>query len=194
MSWIARDSIYAFFREMRRGYKAVITQSYTEANVKNGVQFSYSSYIPALPTSGVVEYVLSVGSKPLAMKGRTFQYDGLGVKVEVFEAPDITGGTATGAVRGLNSMNQAVSEVQVLTGMTVNSDGTPFTSERHYLGDSGVGNAIATTVSEEIFGLETIYKPNTNFLVRVTSLDATDTQRLASYVTWYEGDFDLPSD
>lgn len=192
MIW-PKNSVYEFFRMMKIGLKAVITQSYTEANVKNGVQFGHSTFVPVLGSEATIEFALVTGSKPIAMKGRIFQYDGLGMLVEVFKDCTISGGTPSEPLN-LNSKSDNTSEVRIVSGFTNPTYGDVFIGERAYLGDSTVGNGITTTVSSEIFGLETIYKENTTFIIRVTSIDATSPQRLSSYMSYYEGDFDLPDD
>ena len=190
MIW-PKNSIYEFFRMMKRGLKAVITQSYTEANVKNGVQFAQSNFVPALGSSAIVEFALVTGSKPISMKGRVFQYDGEGVSVEVFTDCSITGGTPS-TPYNLNDRSDNETETRLVSGFTSPVYGDSFIGERAYLGSSQQGNRVITTVSEEVFGLETIYKENTTYIIRVTSIDGSDTQRLSSYFTYYEGDFDLP--
>lgn len=192
MSFISKESIYAFFREMRKGRKALVTQSYTEANVKNGVQFQYSDYDPALAASGVKNYIFTTGAKPVAMKGRTLMYDGLGVKIEVMASPDFTGGTLE-SVHGFNAINQEASTAQITKDPTLNDLGVPALPARYYIGSNAGGSRTAAVTAEEAFGLETILAPNTTYLIQITSLDTSDTQRLSMFYTWYEGDFDLPS-
>ncbi|WAI96221.1 hypothetical protein [Vibrio phage vB_VhaP_PG11] len=187
----AKGTIFSFFKEMEKGQRAVITQSYTEANVKNGVQFQYASYVDALAASGIVDYVITTGNKPLAMKGRSISFDGNGVKADVYVAPTYSGGSVD-PVYGMNAINQEATTVQILTGATVTAPGTQGMPGRHYLGSDPGGARTAVITSGEVFGLETILAPNTTYLLRFTSLDTTDTQRLSLYFTWYEGGLDMP--
>lgn len=179
------------FEAAFRGLRAVTTQSYVEANVKNGCQFAFSSYEPALAASGVIELFMVTGSKPVVLKGRTFNFDGEGIFVETFTGATYTGGTPVD-LYPTNDINQNEAEFQLIGGATVDTEGAIFISPRTYIGSEQPNNRSVSTASQEAFGIETVFAPNTTYLFRITSIDATEAQRFVSYTTWYEGELDLP--
>lgn len=180
--------------ELFIGIRAMTTQNYVEANVKNGVQWEVSTLNTAFPTSAQppVDYVVLTGAKPIAIKGRVFTCTGLGLTTTIYADPVYTGGVNV-PYFNLNFRNPAVGLAQIIGGPTlaVSSVGTQKSTPRHLVGSSQPGVSALATHGQEIVGLENILAPNTAYLFRTASLD-TEVQIVSSYNTWYEGDLDLP--
>lgn len=173
------------------GLRAMITQSYTEANSKLGVQYEVGIYNPSLGVSGISYFILKTGSSPLSLKGRRIEFDGLGLQSTVFESPTFTGGSPV-QIFNVNHKNPITGEAIVLAAPSVTDEGTQVQAVKTYLGASLNGNQIQVESGQDAEGLEYIYKENTEYLFKLESIDTVDPQRVNSFATWYEGEFDLP--
>lgn len=171
-----------------RGLRALVTQSYTEANVKNGVQFEASGYNAAVAAGGNFDVEFNTGSKPVIIKDRQIAFTGTGITVNVYETPTTSAGTA-GTVYNLNRINPVAATVSFKTAPTVTGTGTQVGTTNYGIGGSGVGQTVVSAFSSQ--GAERILKPNTKYLLRITNNDAA-AQKIAAYLTWYEGGTDLP--
>lgn len=172
------------------GLRALVVQNYTEANVKNGLQFEMSGNNDAVAAGGNVDIVFTVGSKPVIVKERIVAFTGTKITAQVFEAPTVTGGTGTTVVvYNLNRISPAATTVSALLGQTVTNNGTKVGADTVAYGGSGVGQSVVSTFAAQ--GAERILKPNTKYLLRITNGDAA-AQKIAVYATWYEGTPDLP--
>ncbi len=173
------------------GQRAITTQSYTEANVKLGVQYELSNYEPEFSGTSTSDFIIITGSNPILIKGLLWQFDGLGFVSQLFSNPTYTGGIPL-TYFNKNTRNPVTGTIQFLGGAVVSSAGTPLSAARTILGSSGTGNSIVTTTqTQEPDGIETLLSENSVFLLRRTSID-TDAQRVSTYATWYEGMTDLP--
>ncbi len=171
------------------GNRAITAQSYTEANVKNGVQYEVSALNSAVAAAGNVDVIFITGSKPVIVKARQLTFNGLAAVARVYRAPTYTGGTPI-STYNLNDRNPVASTVTVLTGATVTAVGTEFGAPTYMLGTTaGVGQAVTTTFS--VAGQERILRPNTTYMLRLTNTSANP-QDFTSYLSWYEGGTDLP--
>ena len=168
------------------GIRAMTVQGYVEANVKLGVQFEASALFN-IGASGTSDTVFLTGSKPVSLKGRKISYDGAGVTASIFEAPTYTGGSSA-AYQNANAINPAVGESQIIVGATLSADGDLIFSPVHSLGSTSFFGGDAQISQIEA---EHILQPNTAYLLRLESLDGA-AQRVASHLSWYEGDLDLP--
>lgn len=170
------------------GVRGLVTQSYTEANSKNGLQFEYSSLGLAILAGATSNAILKTGAKPVIIKAREVRFTGIGITAQVFEAPAYTGGAAQ-PIFNLSRINPVATTAQVLTGATITADGTEIAAPTYGVGSSGLG--ISTVSTYSVQGAERILKANTSYLLRVTNRDAV-TATIATYATWYEGTPDLP--
>lgn len=168
------------------GTRALTIQGYVEANVKNGVQHEGSTLL-TIAGLAANDTIFLTGSLPVALKGRIISYTGGGVTGEIFEAPAYTGGTSA-AYQNPNAITQVAGLSQIIVGATVTDDGTLKFAPTHSLGNQSNQGKGATDTG--IVG-ERILKPNTAYLLRLTSLD-TQSQSVASFLSWYEGELDLP--
>ena len=168
------------------GTRAITVQSYVEANVKNGVQHE-GSVLLNLAGSGISDTIFLTGSKKVALKGRKISYDGAGVTASIFEAPTYTGGS-NAVTQNANSINPVAVESSIVVGSSITADGALIFAPVHSLGGTSFfgGDAQISQIESEH-----ILKPNTAYLLRIESLD-TGAQRVASHLSWYEGELDLP--
>jgi len=169
-----------------KGTRAMTVQGYVEANVKLGVQFE-GSVLLNLVSNGIRDTIFLTGNKAVALKGRKVSYDGAGVTASIYEAPSYTGGS-TATYQNANAINPAVGESQIIVGASVTSYGSLIFAPVHSLGSTSFfgGDAQISLIESEH-----ILQPNTAYLLRIESLDGA-AQRVASHLSWYEGELDLP--
>lgn len=168
------------------GLRAMTVQDYVEANVKNGVQHEGSTLL-AVTGGGSNDTIFLTGSLPVSLKGRKIAYSGLGVSAFIYKDPAYTGGTSIG-YQNANSINPVTGLSQIIVGATVTNDGDLSFAPVHSLGNAsnqGKGAVVSAIESEHILA------PNTAYLLRLTNLDPQQ-QQVASHLSWYEGELDLP--
>lgn len=185
---VARDAWPNVPKGLYSGTRAVTQQSYTEANVKNGVQFEVSSPHATLAAGASQDVIFITGDVPVLIKGRFLKFNGVLLSTNVYRAPTYTGGTPV-TVYNLNDRFPVPSTVQVLSGPTVSNVGTQFGATTYDLGSTGLGNEQLSVYSTP--GVERVLRPNTTYLLRITNLDG-DSQIVTSSLTWYEGETDFP--
>jgi hypothetical protein len=171
------------------GTRALTAQSYTEANVKNGVQFEASALVAALAAGATVDTIFITGLKPVIVKARQLAFDGKGLTARVYRGPTYTGGTPV-PIYNLNEINPVASTVQALSGAAVSAAGVEFGAPTFAIGSDLQGQSVQGAYS--VAGQERLLAPSTTYLLRLTSTDPTDAQRVSTYLTWYEGRPDLP--
>lgn len=177
-----------WFYKMIRGERAFITQSYAEANAKNGTSFEFSGYFSA--SSGeVFSAVLTTGDLPVIFKDRTFGYSGEAIKVDFYKNPTWSGGVdATANIINTNDINPATTTVTMTQGVTVTDQGSKLAATIWLLGgdkNNSSGNAGTILPSEYVLA------PNTEYLLTVESLD-NSSQNITVHNGWFEGWPDLP--
>ena len=169
------------------GTRAIITQNYTEANIKLGFQHEWSNLILGLAGGGNSNTIFVTGALPTILKSTRIGYTGDGLTAYIYETPSYTGG-ASSPIQNPNAINPVATLNQILTGATITAPGTLIFSPEHSLGSTsqqGKGSA-----AREV-GQEKILKPNTTYLFRITSLD-NQVQDVTTALSWYEGALDLP--
>lgn len=170
------------------GFAAMIIQNYTEANVKNGVQYEFSGDNLALANLGTIDTIFTTGANPVVIKGRTVKFNGSHLTTRVYRAPTYTGG-AIAPYFNLNDRNPVSGSATIRTGAAVSAPGTEFGAPTFDVGSVGQGNSSLSTFS--VFGIERLLAPNTAYLQRITN-DSGATQEVSSYLTWYDGGVDFP--
>lgn len=171
-----------------RGLRALVTQSYTEANVKNGLQFEASGYNAAVAAGASFDIEFQTGTKPVIIKDRQVAFTGAGITINAYEAPTTSAGTA-GTVYNPNRRNPIAATASYKTAPTVTAPGSQFGATTYGFGGTGVGPSSVSAFATP--GMERVLKPNTRYLLRITNNDAA-AQKIAVYITWYEGTPDLP--
>lgn len=171
-----------------RGLRALVTSSYVEANVKNGLQFEASEHNAAVAAGANFDIEFQTGTKPVIIKDRQVAFTGTGITINVYEVPTTSAGTA-GTVYNLNRRNPVTATASYKIAPTVTATGTQVGATAYGLGGTGAGPSRVSAFAT--FGVERVLKPSTKYLLRITNNDA-GAQRIAAYITWYEGTPDLP--
>lgn len=174
------------------GDRAMMIQSYNEANVKRGLQFFTRI---AWPTSSPIangpaaarKIRFATGAKPVLFKGRVFDYIGEELTIQLYESPTgVTGGTAV-TPRNFNRINPAASTVQITRDVTTVTDGVTIDDLEYFFGSTNAPQRQASSIPA---GRERVLKPNTVYLIVITSV--VGTARAQYFGDWFEGDPDLP--
>lgn len=169
------------------GLRAVNVQTYTESNSKLGLQHEGSTLLTDVPSLAKNDTIFLTGALPVSLKGRIIGFTGVGVIAEIFETPTYTGGVSA-PYQNASAINPVAGLSEIIVGANVTADGVLKFAPDHLIGNlSNQGKGTASTV----VGQEKILKPDTAYLFRLTSLD-TQPQDIASLLTWYEGELDLP--
>lgn len=167
------------------GTSSITVEGFVESNVKNGTQFEASNLTAALAAGANQDVIIQVGAKPVVLKGRNVEFNGESLEQNIYRAPTFTGGVAV-PVFNLNDVNPVASSVTILSGATVTVPGTQVFAPSYFVGSVTAGTA--RTANDGVAGLERILRPNTTYLLRLTNT-GTNTERVGSYSTWYEGPF-----
>lgn len=168
------------------GTRAMTTQSYTEANIKNGFQFEGSTVVTGVGNNQAVNTIFTTGAKPVILKARVISYSGEGVTAEIFRDVIFTGGTSQ-TYQNPNNYKPQVGLTVILSGATVTNTGTTAFAPITYIGNSSNQARGATAIA---VGGERILAPNTSYLLRLTGIGSAQT--ISSFLSWYEGEPDLP--
>ena len=178
-----------------RGFRALTTQPYTEANVKNGVQFFLRAAWPLTDTipngTGNVRYIwFKTGAKPVLVKLRELFYVAEELSIQLYTGPTgVTGGTVL-AIGNYNGVTPVATTAQAKKNVSVTTRGTEFGgSDPEYL-FGAAGNPQRAPNSIPV-GRERVLPANTEFLVAITNT-GTSAARVQYYLDWYEGTTDLP--
>jgi hypothetical protein len=182
-------SLDAMLLRVTNGLRALTAQTYTEVNVKKGVQYELSADTPALAAAGNIDVIFTTGALPVTIKARQVKFNGASLVTRVYRAPTYTGGTVT-PYFNLNDVAPVTGLAVIRTTPTVTVVGTEFGAATYDLGSTGNGNSSLSTYA--VTGIERQLRPNTTYLLRITN-DSVAAQRVTSYLTWYEGNTDFPS-
>lgn len=181
------DFLVSWFAGMTVGLKAVVTQSYTEANSKNGTQQEGSTLLIGVPALASNDTIFLTGNLPVILKGRVIGYTGDGVTAEIYTGAAYTGGTPA-VYQNASDINPVTGLSQIIVGATITDDGVLAFAPDHLVGNTSQQGKGSTGA---VIGREKILKPNTAYLFRLTSLD-TQVQDISSLLTWFEGELDMP--
>jgi len=176
------------------GYRALVTQPYTEANVKNGAQFyARASWSQTqgnqIAANSTVKLWFKTGAKKIIVKMRELHYAGEEIAVRLYASPTgVSGGTDI-PVRNYNRINPVATTCQGKQDVTTTSDGVLFDGPEMFYGETGTSNRSGTTIPQ---GRERILPANAEFIVAFSTPSGTGSTRLQYFLDWYEGDPDLP--
>lgn len=178
-----------WFGLMTRGQKAVVFQNYTEANVKNGLQFYCRVWFPGIVVNSTAQFSFQTGIKPVVIKSREVTFDGSS-QVEYLA---LEGGTTTGGfvivVGNENRIAPVATTVSLKSGPTL-TDGTVFRTKTIFGSGSTTGGG--SRIGTDVLGRETVLKPNTLYQIKLTNR-AGNTANIQLELSWYEGTLDLPA-
>jgi len=169
------------------GTRAITQQTYTEANSKAGVQHEGSVLLTGVAGGAVNNTIFLTGSLPVSLKARIISYSGEGVQGEIFESPTYTGGVDT-PYQNASAINPVAGLAKILVTPAVTDPGTLVFAPSYSIGNKSNQGQGSTSSA---LGGERLLKPNTAYLLRLTSLDSA-AQDISSFLSWYEGELDLP--
>jgi hypothetical protein len=201
-------NIANFFRDLMSGLRAWTVQFYTEANVKNGVQYSASTYLTGIAEDEVLDLIVVTGDKPVSVKAQYVSVkDGGDVLSTWYRNPTYTGGAnLTAGISNQNDFFNVPTTLQLFgvkaidadndnhapddtTKVNVTNPGVKILPMLATLGTNINGSSGSSARNAQI-GLEHILAPNTSYLYRRKVLGPTSS--LFGFSTWYEGKLDLP--
>lgn len=173
------------------GTQALTTQSFIEANCKNGVQYELATYDSAFLVGTNREFILITGAKPILVKARLFSFTGDEISTTVYQNPVYTGGTPV-TYYNLSTINPVTGLATLLATPTVSNPGTQISPTYRLLGNlPQTGQAVQTTdASGGAPELERVLAANSVYLFRTTNT-GTVTSKFSSKNTWYEGDLSV---
>lgn len=176
------------------GLAAIVTQPYTEANVKNGLEYYIRSVWPLTDTiaSGATRKIyIETGSKALILKLREIAFVAEELMVRIFHSPEgVTGGTAL-TVHNYNRVNPIATTIaDARKNVSTTSDGTEFNNSdpEYYFGASQQNMRAAGAFPD---GRERILPDNTGYIISIQNT-GSGTARANLLLDWYEGIPDLP--
>lgn len=172
------------------GNRALNIQTYTETNVKRGVQFETSAFIPSVLAAANVDVLIVTGPLPVTIKNRSIATTAVTATYTLYKNPTATAGTSV-PIYNLNA-NPAIAQA---TGVAINltatttSVGTQIAAPVYIVGSTGNGQAVLGTF--DTLGIERQLAPNTTYLARFSNTSAA-TCSVAVSSTYFEGFTDLP--
>lgn len=196
-------NFYQLVKKVVTGFRAITIQSYTEANVKNGVQFyarrAFTGPLVAGVTAGEFaandkRYIyFRTGAKPVIVKDRVVKFIGEEFALRLYNATGETAPTLAGALTVSNYRSDGLAKpTTVLVNEVFTADiaglGSMIGDPEYYFGSSSQGQRNADSILE---GRERVLPPNAQFYVEV-ELTAGSSGRFEYFLDWYEGDSDLP--
>lgn len=179
-----------YLRRILVGLRAFTVQFYTEANVKQGLQYEYSTDNSTLAAGGVQRLLFVTGSKPAIIKSRQLSFTLTKITTRVYKNPTYTGG-APATIYNLNDINPQPSTVTILTGANITDPGEEFGAPNYIYGAAGIGNSESGTFTAQ--GIERVLAPNTAYVLELENSGSGE-HAISAYLTWYEGTPDLPAD
>lgn len=173
------------------GTQALTTQSFVEANCKNGVQYELATYDANFIVGANRDFILLTGAKPILIKGRMFSFTGDEISTTVYRNPTYTGGTPV-TYYNLSTTTPVAGLATILGTPTVSNVGTQISPTYRLLGSLPQGGqAVSVTEAEGgVPELERVLAANSVFLFRTTNT-GTVTSKFSSKNTWFEGDLSV---
>lgn len=175
------------------GLAAITVQPYTEANVKNGLQYNLRATWPLLDpiAAGTTRKIwFKTNAKPVIVKLREVQYLAEELILRLFQSPvTVTGGTDL-TIHNYNGVNPVATTVNAKKNVSTVSDGTQFdgSDPEYFFGSSNDPQRQASAIPQ---GRERILPANSEFLVTIQN-SGTGNARVQYFLDFYEGGTDLP--
>src|SRR5690606_16137957 len=130
------------------GTQAFTTQSFIEANCKNGVQYELATYDTAFLVGANRDFILRTGAKPVLIKSRVFSFIGDELSATVYQNPTYTGGVSV-PYYNLSTINPVPGLATLLGTPTVTNVGTQISPTYRLLGSLPQGGqAVSVTEAE----------------------------------------------
>lgn len=175
------------------GLRAITVQPYTEANVKNGVQYNIRAVWPMADTIAAGtsrKLFFQTTSKPVIVKLRELQYLAEELKIELFQTPTgVSGGTPL-TVHNYNGVSPVATTVVATKNVTTITNGAQFDAAdpEYFFGSANAPQRQSSSIPQ---GRERILPANSTFLVMISNT-GTGEARAQYFLDFYEGNTDLP--
>lgn len=177
--------------DLLNGFAAIVTQPFTEANVKRGVQYYLRAAYPTVDpiTGGTSRKLLfTTGEKPVLVKLRVFDYIGEELSISLFSAPTVTDNGDPITISNWNVVSPVATTVAARKDVTTSDDGTLISDPEYFFGSAQQNSRDVHSIPE---GRERVIPANSTFLVVITNENGQDA-RCQYFLDWYEGGTDIP--
>lgn len=164
-------------------FRAITTQPFSEANVKNGTQFYAGVEFISIAQGASVDVIFVPDMTPVLVKGREIRTNGDNVLYQVYRGTSFSGGTAV-PVHNYNEVTPAATTVYLRSGPTVTNPGLLIDSQPIY-GSVSAGNRVSGFTQTS--GIERRLAFATPYLARITNRSTTAAASVWYGLTWYEG-------
>lgn len=175
------------------GLRAMTVQPYTEANVKNGLQYNIRATWPLTDTiaAGTSRKIwFKTTTKPVIVKLRELQFIAEELTLRLFRGPTgVTLGTDL-TVHNYNAVNPVATTCFAKKNVTTVSDGTEFDANDAEV-FFGSANDPQRGVAFALQGRERVLPADTEFIVSIAN-SGTGNARVQYFLDFYEGGTDLP--
>lgn len=191
--WRGDDSASGFPSGAFTGLRALTIQPYTEANVKNGLQFYARAVWPLadeIATLTSRKLWFKTNAKPVIVKLRELQFMAEELKIQLFIGPTgVSGGTDI-TIHNYNGVLPIATTVQAKKNVTITNNGTEFDAgdPEHFFGSA---TQPQRNVAVALQGRERIIPANTEFAIVFTNT-GTGNARVQYLLDFFEGGTDLP--
>lgn len=200
--------ILNLFINLMRGLRAITVQSYTEANIKNGLQYyarrawgnsnksgtAFSSGNAISSASNTRYLYFETGDKPIIVKDRITKHIGEEFTLSIYSTPTISTFANETTIRLSNyrsdgrAIPTTIQRASEIPFADISSTGTLIDDPEHYFGSTSTGQSQPETLGEE---RERVLPANASFLVGI-QLESGASGRFEYFLSWYEGTTDLP--
>lgn len=174
------------------GLRAITTQGYPEANVKNGLQFYIRASWPladAIPNGQTRNLYFKTSTKKMLAKVRIVHYIAEEIELNILSGATVTPATGTPMVVGnYNNVAPMATTVTVRKDVTFTGGVSLDSEPEYYFGSSNNPQRSGNSIPE---GRERVLPLDTEFIVTIKNTGSGNA-RVAYFLDWYEGEPDLP--
>lgn len=172
--------------EAYTGLRGLVTQSYVETNTKLGTQFYLRT--PATIANGATWYMgFQTGALPVLIKARDCYALAESLAITLFKGSTYTGGTPIG-VQNYNDVAPVATTVTAAAGVTPTVNGTQWGGSEHIYGANSVAQRTGSGLPP---GGDRVLAPNKAYMVALQN-NGSGSVSADYYLTWFEGQPDLP--
>lgn len=177
---------YKYYEQVGRAVKAVITQNFTEVNVKTGNQHE-ASLVATIPAASSSYIMFKTTDKPVIIKGFDIQARSGDTERMVYRGSVSRTLGSTINPYNPNDINPVASTVQLNVVTAVDLTGSPIVFAPRTKFTAAGSNQTPAPPAAPVPGIENILRPNTEYFLEITNLDIDNPADVEFYLTWYEG-------
>lgn len=167
-------------------WNEVVIDALKQINIRTGGTaegkiYNASRRVLAVAAGANLDSIFLTASTPVLFFSRVVGRTGTGISASIYRDTTYTGGTVA-ETYNTNDLMLPSSSVVLRSDVTVTLLGPQTVATAYGLGNtSNQGQGSLTTLGEPL-----LMRPNTAYLLRLTSLD-TQAQDISSMIAWYEG-------